>query len=85
METRARNAMPGVAVRVFALRNKSYPGYGFHYGMESSLGKCINWLNNLEDASMYHGDRENVIANRIVLKVIVEELFKRVAEAERSL
>ena len=83
--TRARNAMPGGAVRVFALRKKAYPGYGFHHSMEKRLGKCSAGVNDLEDASMYHGDREDVIANQIVLKVIVEELFKRVAEAERSL
>ncbi len=83
--TRSRNAMPGIAARVFALRNKSYAGYGFHYSLEKLLGTCIRDLNDLENAEYYHVEPRDVIAHRIVLRILVRELFSRVVEAERSL
>ena len=83
--TRAINAMPSVATRVFALRNKGYCGYGFHYSLEKLLGTCIRDLSDLENPEYYYAEPRNVIAHRIVLRLLVRELFARVAEAERDL
>jgi hypothetical protein len=41
--------LPTLAARVFALRDKSYMGCGFHYGLEKQLGSLIAWVNDYDN------------------------------------
>jgi hypothetical protein len=82
---RAARRMPQIAARVFALRGHAYPGHGFHYGLEKLLGACLRELNNYDDGSYYHGEDTSVTAAQISLKVIVEELHRRVKEIEEEI
>jgi hypothetical protein len=73
---RINKHVPRLATRVFALRGKSYMGCGYHYAMESRLGKMIARMN----------DHENVITvlDTILDKLLVEELVRSIVRAEFS-
>lgn len=74
--------LPDLAARIFALRDKGYPGCGFHWGMEKELGYVICKVNDYDDGELYHG--ENAIAFQITLEVRYEALVKQLADAEKS-
>jgi len=71
-----RDAMPALAARVFALRNASYYGCGFHYAMEARLGKLLAALNNFDT------DIENAI--HIIHKVSFRSLVADIRKAEAT-
>lgn len=73
---RSAKAIPALANRVFALREVRYPGCGFHWAMEHSLGHLIASLNDY--------DRAFSLADRLVTEVLLEELHRDVARAEGS-
>lgn len=69
-------SLPSITSRVFALRNKSYLGCGFHWGMEKRLGAVIR---NACDYNEYPD-----VAMRIIYKVIYEGLIENLEQAEWS-
>lgn len=71
--------MPDLALRVFALR----PNLVNQKELEKLLGTCIRELNNHCPYSGYYG--KDAEANRIVLEVLVEELYGDVEKAEKVL
>ena len=71
----ARN-LPEWAARTFALRNKSYLGCGFHYGLEKQLGSVIRLTND------YEGDIS--AAGAVIDRVIVEAFVSALGRAEAS-
>lgn len=73
---RAAKRLPELAARVFALRGRVYDGFGFHYAMESNLGKVLADLNDFETP------RE--VLQQVLSELMVEELYRDVALAERS-
>lgn len=78
---RTAKGMPALANRVFALRGRFYMGCGFHYALEKDLGVCIARLNDY-DTDYYHGPE--AMPRQVTAEVIVEELYRRVVEAEKS-
>jgi hypothetical protein len=80
-EKRVDKQIPNLATRVFALREKMYPGWGFHYEMEKRLGKIIYELNNYDDCPQ---DWKKIAMRRLVMEVIVSGLFEDVKIAEMS-
>ncbi|QRE77361.1 hypothetical protein [Methylobacterium aquaticum] len=79
---RLSKGLPELAARVFALRGELYMGCGFHWSLESRLGRVITIATNV-DADVWHG--KNAFANRIVDKVVVNQFYKDVARIEASL
>jgi hypothetical protein len=79
---RANKQIPNLATRIFNLREKSYVGHGFHYGIERRLGNIIAKLNDYDDCP-----REiiKIITHKIVMKTAVNRLFDDVVKAERSM
>lgn len=75
-QRRVAKGLPALSVRVFALREVMYPGCGFHYGMERSLGRVIALANDY--------DRRFDVADAIIDQVLVESLYREVAAAEAS-
>lgn len=73
--------LPDLAARVFALRGKAYPGHGFHYYMEARLGRVISGVT--DPTRMPLGTQER-IAERLILQIVVEELFRDLAAAEAA-
>ena len=79
---RARDTMPALASRIFALRDVMYVGRGFHWHMECELGVCLARLNDFDRDSLCHGPAAEV--NQVVLQVRVRCLHQEVAKAEAS-
>lgn len=79
---RANKQIPNLASRIFALRGKSYPGWGFHYWMERKLGNIIAKLNDYDDCPQ---EPIKMFTRRIVMKTAVNGLFKEIVKAERSI
>jgi len=73
---RVRAGLPKLASRVFALRAVSYPGYGFHYGMERSLGRVIALVSDY--------GRYLDAADIVIDQIVVADLYRDVAKAEAS-
>ena len=74
--------MPGLALRVFALRDRVYDGYGFHYAMEKLLGSVLRQLNNFTNIDYYHS--ADAIAHQITLFILTKELYEAIVKAEGS-
>ena len=79
---RARDTMPALASRIFALRDVMYMGCGYHWHTERELGSCIAMLSDF-DTGLYHHD-DAAEANQIVLQVRVRCLHQEAAKAEAS-
>lgn len=75
---RTREAMPALAARVFALRDRVYPGS--RWEIECELGVCLARLNNYTNNVLHYGPSAEQA--QLVLQVLVEELYKQVAKAE---
>lgn len=75
---RTAKGMPSLAMRVFALRGKAYMGSGFHWSLEKRLGNILFYLNNFDRGY-------NDLGERIAIEVIVESLYREVAQIEKSL
>lgn len=74
-------AIPELAARVFALRNISYLGHGFHYSnMEPCLGRLISLVN--DDHGSLMTVRE-IVQRRIVMEARYEELVQKVNDAQQ--
>ena len=73
--------LPDLAARVFALRNKSYMGCGYHYALEEKLGKVICNLNNTD---YYRKDDKGVIAFRCCTRVLLKVLIDGIEKAEKE-
>jgi hypothetical protein len=73
---RARNNLPTLAQRVFALRTKHYPGCGFHWAVERSLGNVVAVLNDY--------DTPFTIGRQISAEIALEGLYRDVAKAEAA-
>lgn len=71
---RAARNLPALAVRVFALRGKLYPGCGFHYALESQLGWVLHDLNSF--------DKRMTDADNMVSEIALEELYRNTRRAE---
>lgn len=72
--TEARKNARLLCLRVFALSGVSYPGYGFHYGMERSAAKLVALINDF-DKPFTHKDK-------LAFEIGYEVLEEDVAEAE---
>ncbi len=73
---RVNKSLPKLADRVFTLRSRFYSGCGFHYGMEKNLGRAIAQNNDYDS---------HLTWDRMILeKVILEQLYQSVKEAEKS-
>lgn len=72
-----REELPKLAIRIFALRNKSYNGCGFHYSLEKLIGYLLWKANNF--------DKSIEATDSAILEVIYEDLCERVSEIETSL
>ena len=68
--------LPDLSARVFSLRNKNSGSRE----LESLLGKVIHEIRNVHQFHVDLGDRT---AHRIVVKILVEELFKDLNNAEK--
>jgi hypothetical protein len=83
---RAVKGLPELANRIFALRGKQYNGWGFHYGLEKSIGYLLWRLNDFEIGCPFEGpEAKKVWANRLALEVNLSNLYERVVAAEKSL
>lgn len=71
-----REELPSLAARVFALRGKSYPGAGFGWARERSLGKLIALVSDFDT-------RPNGV-DQIVMEIIYEELVADLAADEKG-
>jgi hypothetical protein len=72
-----REAVPALAIRVFALRQKNYPGCGFHYGLVKTVGGLLYRLNNFDESYKW--------LDLLVDKILYEELVDDVTKAEAHL
>ena len=70
--------LPDLAKRVFALRGKSYMGYGFHWGLEKDLGWIIATMNDFDKSYRDLG-------TRMIVEVRYEQLIERVEEIENEI
>jgi len=68
--------LPKLAARVFALRDKTYPGCGFHWSLERLLGTVISNINDY-DKRLEPGDD-------VEESVLYEELVERIEKAEAA-
>lgn len=75
---RAKKGLPALAVRVFALREKSYIGCGFHYDLEAQLGWMIFILNSPD-----HFAKDFPTA--IIQEITLEGVYKDVTRIENEL
>ena len=73
--------LPGIAIRVFALRDKFYMGCGFHWGLERTLGNVIAGINNYD--ADYHNGIDGV-SRQVLLEWLGESLFSDVVKAEQD-
>lgn len=73
---RAAKNMPALAMRIFALREVAYPGYGFHWNMERRLGSIMMHLNDY--------DTPLSVVGQIGVEVALEGLYADAAKAEAS-
>lgn len=73
---RVNSHLPDLMGRVFALRDKHYSGCGFHYSLESLAGKVLHLVNTQ--------DIERDVAGQLIDEILVEDLFRRVAQAEKG-
>jgi len=69
-----RHALPALAKRVFALRDTTYPGCGFHWSMEKAIGVLLRRVNDFD--SPFNDDA------LMVCEVAYEQLLEDVAKAE---
>jgi hypothetical protein len=76
---RASARMPQLAARVFALRDKGYPGCGYHYAMEAALGKLIARICDPTSID-YHDPKKPVwvqhMASRIHLRALIRDIWR---------
>jgi hypothetical protein len=72
---RLARRLPDLATRTFALRGKAYPGYGFHYALERSLGSVIKIATTFDYQDL---------GSDIIDEVIVEAFHVELAAAERE-
>lgn len=79
---KVNSSLPALAIRIFDLRLRGYIGCGFHWYMEKELGKVIFKINDYDDGDYYHGERR--IEKQVLLRVLVEELYRSVDRAEQS-
>lgn len=79
---RVSKKLPALSARVFALRDTGYHGCGFHWSLESRLGRVIMIATNAEE-DVWHG--KEAYANRLINEILVESLHKDVACIEASL
>lgn len=78
----ARDTLPDVASRVFALRGKPYAGHGFHYAMEAQLGR---WIINITVPNPLRDlDEEQQKAVRLSWPVLYETFLNSIKDAERT-
>ena len=70
--------LPDLAKRVFALRGKSYMGYGFHWGLEKDLGWIIVTMNDFDKSYRDLG-------TRMIVEIRHEQLIERVEEIENEI
>lgn len=80
---RANKRMPELAARVFALREKGYPGCGFHYAMEGQLGLLIHKI--CDPTKMdYHSINNPIWSQQVILEVSLAGLIKSIWLAEHN-
>ncbi|RYD40917.1 MAG: hypothetical protein EOP83_34625 [Verrucomicrobiaceae bacterium] len=68
--------LPDLTRRVFALREVTYSGCGFHYALEASLGRLITGIMQYDSVL--------TVAERISLEIGIEMLIEKIGEAEAS-
>lgn len=68
------NKLPALAIRIFALQGKHYPGCGFYWGLVKSIGALLRNINDY-DSKFDHNDL-------MINEVIYEDLVERVKTAE---
>lgn len=73
---RVNKRLPGIAARIFALREVAYSGFGYHWELERRLGNIISLINDYD--RIYH------ITDQVGIEVSVYMLFKDVDKAEKS-
>jgi hypothetical protein len=79
---RAKEHLPELARRVFALRGIGYNGCGFHYTVEALLGKVILALSQ---PNMKREDYQSRMASRCVDRVLVRGLFADLNKIEKNI
>lgn len=73
---RALKNLPTLAQRVFTLRTRHYPGCGFHWAMERTLGNVLAVFNDY--------DSPFTVARQIGAEIALEGLYRDVAKAEAA-
>ena len=68
--------LPNLAMRIFALSGKRYPGFGSHWSLVKSIGGLLKNINDYDSKF----DWEDLLVN----EVIFEDLIERVEEAEKA-
>lgn len=83
-KTKIKKRLPELAQRVFALRNEHYNGCGFHYDLETKLGRVIYDTSNTEG---YYRIRDGIerLTFRIALDLNVRYLFRNINRAEKEI
>ena len=79
VKDRINLVIPGLAARVFALRNIAYNGYGSHYSdMELCLGTLVSMVNDGD----YPTTVRDIIQRRLVIEARYQELVQKIEKAE---
>lgn len=79
---RANKHIPTLSARIFALRDKNYVGWGFHYSLEKKLGYIILKFNDFDNRPTTSRD---MWTHRVIMEVHLDGLFKDVVKAEKSI
>ena len=74
-----QDKLPDLAVRIFALRNKTYPGLSYHWSLMKALGGLLARVYNYEGKKSTYTHYE-----LLVEEVIFEDLLEEVSEAESA-
>lgn len=74
---KVRTELPGLAARIFALREKFYPGCGLSWVRERSLGKLIALTSDYDTLA--------TPTDQIVMEIVYEELVENLATDEAAL
>jgi hypothetical protein len=68
--------LPALAMRIFALQNKPYQGYGFHWGLVKTIGTLLRNVNDY--------DSKFTLEDMMINEVLYECLVEQVEAAESS-
>ena len=79
---RTDKRIPELAMRIFNLRGKRYNGFGFQCDKERRLGNILVKINEYDDCPR---EPKTMMIHRFVMKTAVNQLFKDVVNAEKSI